>query len=235
MRSGVIVLLLGVISTQPLRPRIRPSGHRRRCQLGTEQPGQAPRLRLSWNARHDCRGDRPDARLLWQRAASCVLQRLLERRTAGADGGAAISRRLRRHHRRRPVIAAAQSLLEGVGRDTVTRVCASACHGPGPIAASRFTGARWQEIVDDMIGRGAEVAAADRPVILGYLTRTLGGVDAQPVTPVPKAPQANRRSAPGMPSSDHEPHRLAEALEVPDRDGQRAAQHRWRAVVSWRP
>ena len=39
--------------------------------------------------------------VLRSRAAPVVLERLLDRRTAGSDGGAEVSRGLRRHHRRR--------------------------------------------------------------------------------------------------------------------------------------
>ena len=59
------------------------------------------RLRASRDSRDDGRRQSDGERLLRRRAEALVLQRLLDRRTPGADRGAALSRRLRRHRRRR--------------------------------------------------------------------------------------------------------------------------------------
>jgi quinohemoprotein ethanol dehydrogenase len=79
----------------------------------------------------------------------------------------------------------AQALPEGEGRATVVTVCASACHGPGPIAPLRLSADRWGELVDEMINRGADVRDADRAVILRYLTQHLGAGVATPQAPAP--------------------------------------------------
>ena len=59
------------------------------------------RLRPSRYARDGRRGQGPHCRLLPAATGACLLQRLLQRRSPGADGSAALPRRLRRRDRRR--------------------------------------------------------------------------------------------------------------------------------------
>lgn len=100
-----------------------------------------------------------------------------------------------------PAAAGAQSLPEGTGRATVVTTCASACHGAGPIATARFSRDRWQEIVDDMVSKGAEVKDADRQVIVSYLAQQLGAAAETRSTPRPAQDAvSNARPAQGTTS-----------------------------------
>lgn len=70
--------------------------------------------------------------------------------------------------------AAAQSLPEGPGRATVVTACATACPGAGPIAPLRLSRQQWETIVDEMVARGADIAAADVKVVVEYLATRQG-------------------------------------------------------------
>ena len=76
-----------------------PPGQRDRCPLGARPPREGGRLRSPRDSRNRRDGQGPDQCVLRGGAPLLVLQCLLERRPAGADGSAAVSRRLRRDHR----------------------------------------------------------------------------------------------------------------------------------------
>ena len=79
------------------------TGHKGGNALLRARPsGEVRRLRLPRRARDDGEGQSHHRRVLRSRAAPVVLERLLDRRTAGSDGSPALSRRLRRDSRRRP-------------------------------------------------------------------------------------------------------------------------------------
>jgi len=86
-------------------------------------------------------------------------------------------------------IASAQVLPAGDGRDLVGQACAQACHSTGPIANARFTRGEWENLVDDMIARGASVSPAQRATIIEYLATNLARSS-------PGLPDARRPAAP---------------------------------------
>ena len=96
--------------------------------------------------------------------------------------------------------ADAQTLPEGAGRATVVQTCASACHGAGPIATARFSRERWQEIVDDMVVKGAEVKDADRQAIVLYLAQQLGAAGETRIIPPAQGAASGARPAQGTTS-----------------------------------
>jgi len=61
----------------------------------------------------------------------------------------------------------------GPGQAVVQKACA-ACHPPAIMADKHYDAAKWSEVVDQMIGKGAEIADTDYDVIVAYLTRTYG-------------------------------------------------------------
>ena len=71
---------------------------------------------------------------------------------------------------------AAQSpadLPDGPGRDRVAATCV-ACHPAAIFTERRMTEDEWSEILDRMVGLGVRITDQDRPVILKYLSTTLG-------------------------------------------------------------
>jgi competence ComEA-like helix-hairpin-helix protein len=73
------------------------------------------------------------------------------------------------------VVIAAQDdgLPEAAGKDVVRRMCVN-CHGPEPITVAKYSKKRWREVVDNMVGRGAEGSDEDVAAVIGYLTRNFG-------------------------------------------------------------
>jgi competence protein ComEA len=59
-------------------------------------------------------------------------------------------------------------LPASAGHDTFVRVC-SACHPPELVMDKRLDRAGWEEVVQNMIGRGARPTEAEMAEILDYL------------------------------------------------------------------
>ena len=88
---------------------------------------EGDRLRLACRSRDDGGVESDHRRVLRFRSASVLLEWLLRRRPAGAQGSAAFSRRLRRHHRRRagarldrPRVASGPRRAASEGRERAT-------------------------------------------------------------------------------------------------------------------
>ena len=67
-------------------------------------------------------------------------------------------------------------LPSGPGRDTLVRVC-SDCHGLETIQGQRRTRREWQDVIEDMMSRGADVSDEDAKAIVDYLLTALGRVN----------------------------------------------------------
>jgi competence protein ComEA len=67
----------------------------------------------------------------------------------------------------------AQDLPDGVGKDTVQRVC-TACHDLSPVTSMNGGADIWQSLVDDMKSRGADGTDADFRGIVQYLSKYYG-------------------------------------------------------------
>ena len=80
-------------------------------------------------------------------------------------------------------LASAQDLPEGKGKDVVDQICSS-CHGPDLITSRRASKEEWNDIVGDMISRGASATSEQIQTIKDYLTKYFGQVNAN------KAPSA---------------------------------------------
>lgn len=74
-----------------------------------------------------------------------------------------------------PAAGAPDALPPGPGRDTVQRVC-SDCHGLDLIEGRRSR-AQWRDVVEDMVGRGANASEDDAKAIVEYLATALGRVN----------------------------------------------------------
>ena len=72
------------------------------------------------------------------------------------------------------VIAAQDDgLPEAKGKDVVRRMCVN-CHGPEQITSEKNSKKRWREVVDDMVGRGAEGSDEDVATVVRYLSQNFG-------------------------------------------------------------
>lgn len=61
----------------------------------------------------------------------------------------------------------------GPGVETVQTHCA-VCHPPAMITGKRMTTRQWGAIVDQMIGKGAQVNETEYDVIVAYLAKIYG-------------------------------------------------------------
>ena len=65
--------------------------------------------------------------------------------------------------------------LAKIGEETVTRACASQCHGYENLETRR-TVAEWNGTVEDMVARGAMASATDLAIVKQYMKRYYGVV-----------------------------------------------------------
>lgn len=61
----------------------------------------------------------------------------------------------------------------GPGREETAAAC-GACHAPSLITGKKLNAEAWAQTVDQMIGRGAQVADKDYDVIVEYLAHNYG-------------------------------------------------------------
>ncbi len=95
--------------------------------------------------------------------------------------------------------AFAQSPLpNGDGKKAVQHMC-DRCHGLGIIVDSKRTKQEWQDVVDDMLTKGATGSRKDVASVVRYLARNYGKTAADPkLAPEPSAP---RQIAPAIGSA----------------------------------
>lgn len=67
----------------------------------------------------------------------------------------------------------AQSASQEQGRATFQRTC-SPCHSTSRITSHRLSHAAWENVVDNMISRGAKATPDEQEQIVGYLTANFG-------------------------------------------------------------
>jgi competence ComEA-like helix-hairpin-helix protein len=77
---------------------------------------------------------------------------------------------------RSPVNVAAQSTTPGgKGREVAGAACTQ-CHGLGYLATSGRSKTEWQELVSDMVGRGAQLLPDEFDALVQYLVENFGAV-----------------------------------------------------------
>jgi competence ComEA-like helix-hairpin-helix protein len=70
----------------------------------------------------------------------------------------------------------AQTLPDGAGKEATRKICGN-CHEITTVISSRRTKIAWEQMVDDMITRGAEGSDADMETVVAYLTANFGKVN----------------------------------------------------------
>lgn len=68
-----------------------------------------------------------------------------------------------------PVTNPADNLPDRPGKDSLLKACSN-CHQPDIVIGQKRDLAGWQEIVDQMVARGATVDEAETQAIIAYLT-----------------------------------------------------------------
>jgi mono/diheme cytochrome c family protein len=68
---------------------------------------------------------------------------------------------------------AASALPPGAGQRQVQTACGG-CHAMSIITGKHYPLARWEQVVDRMVDRGARVGDADFDVVVAYLARNFG-------------------------------------------------------------
>ena len=93
----------------------------------------------------------------------------------------------------------AVKLPDGDGRALVERICAK-CHPVQNIVKSRMTRAKWDDVIDDMIARGAEGTDQEFDRVVEYLVKNFGpaGASAAPKVNVNKAAAKDLAAALGL-------------------------------------
>ena len=72
------------------------------------------------------------------------------------------------------LVAQPAALPDGRGKAEFLRIC-SGCHAAADAAqAPRRSRERWQQVVDDMVVRGAEGSDAELKLVVDYLTEHFG-------------------------------------------------------------
>ncbi len=74
-----------------------------------------------------------------------------------------------------PFALAQDDLPSGKGKDKVEMIC-GACHGLEGIMAMNTSKTAWQDVVEDMRGRGADGKEEDFKAIVDYLAKYYGAV-----------------------------------------------------------
>jgi competence protein ComEA len=69
------------------------------------------------------------------------------------------------------VAAAAQDLPDGPGKADVVKVCDS-CHGVSTLTGEARTASQWNDVVNDMVSRGATGSDEELRRVVDYLAKT---------------------------------------------------------------
>jgi hypothetical protein len=117
-----------------------------------------------------------------------------------------------------PLGAFAQDAPAAPGGDTLMKVC-TACHGLDDIQSERHDAQGWRDVVNSMIGNGAQATPAEADLIVQYLAATYPApgatAPAGSATPNPPAP-ANPPAAatPAAPAAAAAP-AMAPGMDMP--------------------
>lgn len=68
------------------------------------------------------------------------------------------------------LLAAGDKLPEGPGKAALVKDCGG-CHGPEAVIGNANTRKGWEELIDEMIDRGAVVSEQERKDMVDYLAR----------------------------------------------------------------
>ena len=79
-----------------------------------------------------------------------------------------------------PAAAGASQLIARDAKDVTLRVC-GVCHQPDRTASLRLTRDGWDELIGEMVKRGAKLTDAERAQVLDYLSTNFLGEAPHPI------------------------------------------------------
>jgi len=71
------------------------------------------------------------------------------------------------------------ALPAGGAQALVEKTCGAGCHSIEVVTSQRMSGTEWNAVVETMVARGAQASDAEVKLIVEYLAKTLGHVEAQ--------------------------------------------------------
>jgi mono/diheme cytochrome c family protein len=84
-------------------------------------------------------------------------------------------------------VAPSAQMPEGEGKAIVQKQCA-VCHAITVVTAKRASHSEWEQVVNQMVSRGADLSDDDIDTVLEYLTKNYGPLDQ--MTPPPAGANA---------------------------------------------
>jgi len=114
----------------------------------------------------------------------------------------------------------AQSVPDGAGKAEFQRTCGT-CHSLTVVTAKHLSDSGWENVVDNMITRGAQVTPDDEEQIVRYLAANFGIASSRSSTPESAAPQGTRNpaSAPVQPIPVLDASQVAQAKALIRKNG----------------
>ena len=77
---------------------------------------------------------------------------------------------------------------DGAGKEIVQKQCA-VCHGLTVVTAKHASRKEWEQVVNQMVSRGADLTDDEIDTVLEYLTKNYGPLDQMTTPPADAAPQ----------------------------------------------
>jgi glucose dehydrogenase len=84
--------------------------------------------------------------------------------------------------------AGGAAMPDGAGKEIVQKQCA-VCHGLTVVTAKHASRKEWEQVVNQMVSRGADLTDDEIDTVLEYLTKNYGPLDQMTTPPADAAPQ----------------------------------------------
>jgi glucose dehydrogenase len=84
-------------------------------------------------------------------------------------------------------VAPSAAMPDGAGKAIVQKQCA-VCHAVTVVTAKRASHSEWEQVVNQMVSRGADLSDDDIDTVLEYLTKNYGPLDQMTTPPAAAAP-----------------------------------------------
>ncbi len=96
-----------------------------------------------------------------------------------------------------PPAESATAMPDGAGKPIVQRACAS-CHAITTVTSKRANRKEWDQVVNQMVSRGAELSDDEIDTVIEYLSKNYGPLDQNPAS----SPDAAATPAPADSGAD---------------------------------
>jgi competence ComEA-like helix-hairpin-helix protein len=96
----------------------------------------------------------------------------------------------------------AAAMPDGAGKPIVQRAC-SACHSVSVVTSKHASQKEWDQVVNQMASRGADLTDDEMDTVIEYLAKNYGPLDQKTAPPAEAAPSSSDTAAP--PAADTTP------------------------------